>query len=123
VVAAVNSGHLGEIIMSTKPTPRVRVPATAKKDELIEIKTLISHEMESGQRKDAAGKTIPRKIINKMTAAFNGKTVFEADWHGAISANPYQSFFYKATESGEFTFTWKDDDGSEYVSKNKLTVA
>jgi sulfur-oxidizing protein SoxZ len=109
--------------MSTKPTPRVRVPAQAKKGELIEIKTLISHEMESGQRKDSAGKPIPRKIISKMTAAFNGKVVFEADWHPAISANPYQSFFYKASESGEFTFTWKDDDGSDYVSKNKLTVA
>jgi sulfur-oxidizing protein SoxZ len=109
--------------MSTKPTPRVRVPATAKKGEMIEIKTLISHEMESGQRKDAAGKTIPRKIINKVTVSFNDKLVFEADWHPAISANPYQSFFYKANETGEFTFTWKDDDGSDYVSKNKLTVA
>ena len=46
--------------------------------------------------------------------------MFAADWHPAISANPYQSFFFKATESGEFTFTWKDDDGSEYTAKNKL---
>lgn len=105
------------------PTPRVRVPANAKPGEMIEIKTLISHEMESGQRKDASGKIVPRKIINTFTAAFNGKTVFEADWNPAISANPYQSFFYKATESGEFTFTWKDDDGSNYTAKNKLTVA
>jgi sulfur-oxidizing protein SoxZ len=109
--------------MSVKPTPRVRLPASAKKDEIVEIKTLISHEMESGQRRDPAGKPIPRKIINKVIAAFNGKTFFEADWHPAISANPYQSFFFKATESGEFTFTWKDDDGSEYVTKNKMTVA
>lgn len=109
--------------MSTKPTPRVRVPANAKKDEIIEIKSLISHEMESGQRRDSAGKPIPRKIINKMTAAFNGKVFFEANWQPAISANPYQSMFFKATESGEFTFTWKDDDGSEYVAKNKITVA
>jgi sulfur-oxidizing protein SoxZ len=109
--------------MSSKPTPRVRVPATAKAGDLIEIKTLISHEMESGQRKDAAGATIPRKIINTFTAEFNGKKVFEASWHPAISANPYQSFFYKATETGEFTFSWKDDDGSVYQTKNKLTVA
>ena len=109
--------------MSTKPTPRVRVPATAKAGDLIEIKTLISHEMESGQRKDAQGATIPRKIISSFTAAFDGKTVFEAKWHPAISANPYQSFFYKAAKSGEFTFTWKDDDGSDYVAKNKITVA
>jgi sulfur-oxidizing protein SoxZ len=109
--------------MATAPTPRVRVPAQAKPGELIEIKTLISHEMESGQRKDASGKIVPRKIIHTFTAEFNGKMVFEAEWNPAISANPYQSFYYKATETGEFTFTWKDDDGSNYVSKNKLTVA
>ena len=62
--------------MATQPTPRVRVPAQAKPGELFEIKTLISHEMESGQRKDAAGKIVPRKIINKFIAEFNGKTVF-----------------------------------------------
>lgn len=105
-----------------KPTPRVRVPGKAKAGEIIEIKTLISHEMESGQRKNSSGKPIPRKIINKFTAAFNGKTFFEADWHPAISANPYQAFFYKATESGEFKFTWKDDDGSEYSAGAKLAV-
>ena len=105
------------------PTPRVRVPANAKKGELIEIKTLISHEMESGQRKDSAGKSIPRQIINKFTASFNGKVVFEADWFTAVSANPYQSFFYKAAESGEFKFVWKDDNGSDYTATAKLTVA
>lgn len=109
--------------MAPQPTPRVRLPAQAKAGELIEIKTLISHEMESGQRKDSAGKTIPRRIINTFTAVFNGKVVFEANWHPAISANPYQSFFYKASRSGEFKFTWKDDDGSEYTATNKLTVA
>ena len=109
--------------MAGNPTPRVRVPAQAKKGELIEIKTLISHEMESGQRKDAAGKVIPRQIINKFTAEFNGKMVFEADWFTAISANPYQSFFYKADESGEFKFAWQDDNGSTYSSTAKLTVA
>lgn len=108
--------------MAPQPKPRVRLPAQAKVGEMIEIKTLISHEMESGQRKDSAGKPIPRRIINKFTAAFNGKVVFEADWHPAISANPYQAFFYKAAESGEFVFSWKDDDGSEYTATNKLTV-
>lgn len=105
------------------PVPRVRVPAQAKKGDMIEIKTLISHEMESGQRKDSAGKTIPRQIINKFIAEFNGKSVFEADWHPAISANPYQSFFYKAAETGEFKFTWKDDNGQNYTTTAKLTVA
>ncbi len=102
--------------------PRVRIPAQAKPGELIEIKTLISHDMESGQRKDASGKIIPRKIINSLTAKFNDKLIFEATWYPSISANPYQSFFYKASETGEFTLIWKDDDGSEYVAKHKMTV-
>ena len=100
----------------------ISLPPQIRKGEIIEVKTLISHDMESGQRKDSAGKVVPRKIINKFSATFNGKPVFEADWNPAISANPYQSFFYKASETGEFTFTWKDDDGSEYTTKNKLTV-
>ena len=102
--------------------PRVKVPASAAKGEIIEIKTLISHRMESGQRTDETGERIPRNIIKKFICTYNDEVVFEADWYPAISANPYQSFHYKAAESGEFTFTWKDDDGSEYVSKNKLTV-
>jgi sulfur-oxidizing protein SoxZ len=108
--------------MTVQSKPRVRVPATAAKGEIIEIKTLISHEMESGQRKDSEGKPIARRIINRFTASFAGKTVFEAEWHPAISANPYQAFFFKAEKSGEFDFKWKDDDGSEYVAKSKLTV-
>ncbi len=107
----------------SNPTPRVRVPAKAKAGEVIEIKTLISHEMESGQRKDSAGKVIPRKIIKSFTASFNGKPFLESDWHPAISANPYQSFYFKVAEAGEFRFVWKDDDGSEYVSTNKIQLA
>ncbi|MFG1348912.1 thiosulfate oxidation carrier complex protein SoxZ [Xanthobacter autotrophicus] len=109
--------------MAIKSAPRVRVPAQAKAGEIIEIKTLISHEMESGQRKDAAGKTVPRDIINTFEAAFNGKPFFKAEWFPAISANPFQSFFYKAKESGEFTFSWKDDAGAEQKATAKLTVA
>ena len=109
--------------MATKTSARVRVPPKAKKDEIIEVKTLVSHEMESGVRKDASGKVVPRDIINKFTAAFNGAVVFEADWFPSISANPYQAFFFKAKESGEFTFTWKDDNGQETTAKAKLEVA
>ncbi|MBI4723702.1 MAG: thiosulfate oxidation carrier complex protein SoxZ [Rhodomicrobium sp.] len=105
------------------PTPRVRVPATAKAGEIIEIKTIISHDMESGQRKDKDGKPIPRKIINKFTAKFNGKEFLSVDWYSAVSANPYQSFYFRAKESGTLDFVWKDDDGSEYKSTHQLKVA
>lgn len=70
------------------PTPRVRVPAEAKAGDIIEIKTPISHDMESGLRKDSAGKPIPRKIIKSFTAKFNGKEFLSAEWYPAISANP-----------------------------------
>jgi sulfur-oxidizing protein SoxZ len=108
--------------MAGKSKPRIRVPAEAKPGEIIEIKTLISHRMENGQRKDSSGKPIPRQIINKFTAKFNGKEVFSADWYPALSANPYQAFFYKATESGAFEFIWNDDDGSTYTAKSELKV-
>ncbi|HEX6002069.1 MAG TPA: thiosulfate oxidation carrier complex protein SoxZ [Hyphomicrobiaceae bacterium] len=104
------------------PTPRVRMPSQAKAGEVIEVKTLISHEMENGQRKDAAGKTIPRKIIKAFTLKFNGKEVFRSDWHPSISANPYLSFFVKVPETGTFEMAWHDDDGSVYKSERKVTV-
>ena len=109
--------------MTTPPPPRVRTPATAKPGEIIEIKSLVSHEMESGFRKDADGKLVPRKILNRFEAAFNGKPFFTADWYPSISANPYQAFYFKASVSGEFRFTWRDDDGSVIQYAAPLTVA
>ena len=106
------------------PKPRVRVPSSATAGDVIEIKTLISHPMESGQRKDrSTGETIPRKIINKFTCTFNGEEVFSADLQPAISANPFVSFWMKAEESGAFEFTWVDDDGSVYTETKEMTVS
>ncbi len=107
-----------------KPKPRVKLPKKAAKGDVIQIKTLISHKMESGQRKDKkTGEKIPRKIINKFVCTFKGKEVFSADWYGAISANPYMSFYTVATESGAYEFTWTDDDGSVYSKSAKITVS
>lgn len=107
----------------TTPVPRVRLPAKAKKGETIEIKTLIQHDMESGQRKDAEGKTIPRKIIKQFVCTFNGKEVFKSDWEPGISANPYMAFFAKVEQSGTFEFAWTDDDGSVYKTSAKIEVS
>ena len=102
--------------------PRIKVPKSAAKGEVIEIKTLISHKMETGLRKDKKGEIIPRKIINKFTCSLNGKTVFSADWQPAIAANPYMAFHLRATESGKLDFTWVDDDGSTYSKSASLNV-
>ncbi|MBD8890025.1 thiosulfate oxidation carrier complex protein SoxZ [Roseibium litorale] len=102
--------------------PRVKVPKTAAKGEVITLKTLISHPMESGQRKDKEGNLIPRKIINKFTCEYNGQSVFSCDLDPAVSANPYLEFTAKVEESGTFKFTWVDDDGSVYSAENELKV-
>jgi len=103
--------------------PRVKVPKKASIGDIITIKTLISHKMESGRRKNKkTGELIPRKIINAFKADFNGATVFEATLEPAISANPYIQFTTKVMESGEFHFVWTDDDGSVYEAKKSITV-
>ncbi len=104
------------------PKPRVKLPKTASKNEIVTIKSLISHDMESGQRKDGSGKIIPRKIINKFTCEFNGKTVFGCGIEPAVSANPYLEFTSKVPESGTFKFTWVDDDGSVYTDEQQIKV-
>jgi sulfur-oxidizing protein SoxZ len=102
--------------------PRLKVPKEAKKGEIIEIKTLLSHPMETGLRKDAAGNVIPRKIINKFACEFNGKPVFSADIEPAVAANPYIQFNAKVEESGTFKFTWTDDDGTVTTTEEQIKV-
>ena len=102
--------------------PRIKLPKEAAKGEVIQVKTLVSHVMESGQRKDAQGKTVPRKIINKFACEFNGKPVFTANFEPAIAANPYLQFFAKVEESGTFKFAWTDDDGTVTSAEHKITV-
>ncbi len=103
--------------------PRVKVPKTASAGEAITIKTLISHQMESGQRKDGDGNVIPRSIINRFTAEFNGENVIDVTMEPAISTNPYFEFEATVPESGEFTFTWYDDDGSVYTETKSIDVS
>ena len=102
--------------------PRVKVPKKAAAGDVITIKTLISHKMESGQRKGKDGNKIPRKIINKFVATFNGAEVFSANIEPGVSANPYIEFSAKVNESGTFKFIWTDDDGSEYSTEKEITV-
>ena len=103
--------------------PRIKLPKTATKGEVIRIKTLVSHIMETGLRKDAAGNIIPRNIINTFTCVFNDKPVFSIDLEPAIAANPYLQFTAKMEESGTFKFAWTDDDGTVTTAEEQITVA
>ncbi|KEO56299.1 thiosulfate oxidation carrier complex protein SoxZ [Thioclava marina] len=102
--------------------PRVKVPKKASAGESITIKTLISHPMESGQRKDKDGKVIPRQIINRFTCDFNGENVIDVTLEPAVSTNPYIEFDAKVPAAGEFKFTWYDDDGSVYEDTKSIEV-
>ena len=102
--------------------PRIKLPKEAKKGEIIQIKTLVSHLMESGQRKNKDGSLIPRSIINRFTCDFNGKSVIDVEMHPAISTNPYFEFEAVIPETGELKFTWYDDDGSVYEDAKQVTV-
>lgn len=109
--------------MAENVTPRVRVPRDATAGETITIKTLISHPMESGQRKDSDGNTIPRSIINRFTCAFNGENVIDVTLEPAISTNPFFEFQAIVPESGTFEFTWYDDDGDIYTETKEIAVS
>lgn len=102
--------------------PRVKVPRSAAAGEIITVKTLISHPMESGQRKDSSGNPIPRQIINKFSVTFNGQPVFATDLEPAVSANPYFEFQMKVPEAGTIRFEWVDDDGTVYSEEKAIEI-
>ena len=102
---------------------RVKVPKTAGVGEIVTLKTLISHKMESGQRKDSDGNKIPQSIINRFTCAFNGNTVIDVKMAAAISTNPYFAFDAVVPEAGDFNFAWYDDDGDIYPATKSVKIA
>jgi len=101
---------------------KVRLPKEIRRGDLVEVRALVSHPMESGQRKDAQGNPIPRKILNKFICTYNGREVIRMDLAPAIAANPYFSFFVRATESGSLELTYIDDDGSTISEKVPFKV-
>ena len=103
--------------------PRLRVPTNAKKGDVVEIKTLITHPMESGQRKDADGKLVPRMIVNRLVATYNDKKVVDITMEPAVAANPYMSFFLRVNESGTLKFTWTDDLKNSWSAESKIEVS
>jgi len=100
----------------------INVPAKAKRGEIIEIKTLMSHIMETGYRHTAAGEIVPRDIITSFVCRYNGVEIFRADLFPAIAANPFISFFTVATESGKFDFDWVGDKGFSETASASISV-
>jgi sulfur-oxidizing protein SoxZ len=100
----------------------INVPARARRGEIIEIKTLMSHIMETGYRHTSTGEVIPRDILTSFICRYNGVEIFRADLFPAISANPFITFFTVATESGKFDFEWIGDKGFADTASASITV-
>jgi sulfur-oxidizing protein SoxZ len=100
----------------------VNVPKRAKPGEVIAIKTLMSHIMETGYRRTAEGEIVPRDIITSFSCRYNGAEIFRADLFPAIAANPFISFFTVATESGKFDFEWIGDNGFGATASASIAV-
>lgn len=101
----------------------LNVPKTARKGEVIEIRALIAHPMDTGFRPGADGKVQPRDIIRRFTCRYNGEQVFAAELFSAISANPYIAFHTVATETGTLEFEWQGDNGFAQTERAPITVA
>lgn len=101
----------------------INVPASAKRGEIIEIKALVSHDMETGFRRTQYGVPIPRDIITRFVCTYNGAEIFRADLHPAIAANPFFAFHTIATESGTLAFQWTGDNGFSVRETAPISVA
>ncbi|SHJ82721.1 sulfur compound chelating protein SoxZ [Bradyrhizobium lablabi] len=100
----------------------INVPKKAKRGEIIEIKTLMSHIMETGFRRTATGELVPRDIITSFSCRYNGAAIFRADLFPAIAANPFITFFTVASESGKFDFEWIGDRGFSETASASIIV-
>ncbi|MXQ14523.1 thiosulfate oxidation carrier complex protein SoxZ [Microvirga makkahensis] len=100
----------------------INVPSKAKRGEIIEIKALVSHPMETGYRTGPDGGLVPRDIISRFLCTYNGEEIFSADLFPAIAANPFLSFTTVATESGRIAFRWIDDKGQAHLETAEIVV-
>jgi sulfur-oxidizing protein SoxZ len=100
----------------------INVPPKAKRGDIIEIKTLISHPMETGYRVGTNGLLIPRDIVTWFTCTYNGAEIFRAELSPAIAANPFIAFFTTATESGTLAFEWSGDNGFSATETAAIAV-
>ncbi len=102
---------------------RIVMPAKAKAGDIIDIKTLIQHHMETGHRRGDMGQPIHRDIINSFAVTYDGGEIFRAELFPGVATNPYFAFSTVATKTGEVVFTWTDDQGEATVVRRPLEVS
>ena len=100
----------------------IAMPATAAKGEIIKIKVLIRHVMETGHRRDREGQVIGRELINHFAVTYGGSVIFRAELHPGMAANPFFAFSTRARESGDLVFEWQGDNGFQALETRRLVV-
>ena len=99
----------------------MRIRAQAAGDKTT-VRVLMSHEMETGQRKDASGKIVPAWFIQEVSAQHNGKTVMTAQWGPAVSKNPFLQFVVKGAKAGDkIAVTWVDNTRDKRTDEATVT--
>jgi len=101
----------------------LQVPASARRGEIVELRALIGHVMETGFRRTESGGLVPRDIIRELVCTYNGAEIFRADFHPAVAANPLIVFTTVATESGRIEFRWTGDNGFSASESATIAVA
>jgi sulfur-oxidizing protein SoxZ len=101
---------------------RITLPPTASVGEIVEIRVLTRHPMDRGGQSDGRGGTVPRKILNRLTATYAGEPIFRFDMHTGVAANPFVSFTTRAVATGDIVFEWREDGGATYTRTARLTV-
>jgi len=103
--------------------PRVKVPSTARAGDVVTIKALINHQMESGHRTNEEGNIVPRDIIRRFNCEFNNELIFSCDMEPAISTHPYLKFYARVENSGTFKFSWIDDHNEITTAERSIEVS
>lgn len=102
-------------------TPRIRAPRSARPGEVVEIRTLIEHPMETGLRQQGA-RPVPRDMLNRLTVRVNGTVALQAELRNGTAANPYHVFFLRLDRTSEIDFTWTDEAGRSARASTRITV-
>lgn len=109
--------------MTTPTRAILTVPATARAGDVVEVRTLIQHPMETGYRRGADGALLPRALIRRLVCDFDGALVLTAELQAAVAANPYLAFYVRVPHSGVVTVAWQGDNGFAHRESARITVA
>lgn len=100
----------------------IQAPSSARAGDVVQVRTLVQHAMETGYRVDADGQPLPRDLIRRLEAHFDGELILAAELHAAISANPFFAFYFRLPRSGVLTLRWQGDNGFVHDESLRITA-